>query len=197
MQYWNIMTIIRALAVAVVFASVAMGSASPAHAIEPLPDGLYSYTEPGLTPSTWKVSSLCTLTPALDRPDPAADTQTANGCVQGISNFVAPSVIDHHQGRVAAYSGSSQVTAGQWKFTVKKSEGTTCPDGSYAPSVDTYAFDDVTLTGTHTSAHDEVCGLQPGLTKQPFTLAFLRPLDAPIERYPLVCDHNAVIPTCY
>jgi len=63
-----------------------------------------------------------------------------------------------------------------------------CPDGTTAASTDTYAFDDVSLTGTHTNIHGDICGLQPAMTKTPFTLAFQGPLASPVDRYPLDCN---------
>ena len=69
-----------------------------------------------------------------------------------------------------------------------KENGVACPDGTTAASTDTYAFDDVSLTGTHTSIHGDICGLQPAMTKTPFTLAFQGPLASPVDRYPLDCN---------
>jgi hypothetical protein len=69
-----------------------------------------------------------------------------------------------------------------------KPEGFLCPDGSTAPTLNTYAFDDATLTGTHTSTHDAVCGVPPSMIKTPFTLSYEHPLPIPVERYPLVCE---------
>ena len=80
------------------------------------------------------------------------------------------------------------MTSDLWTFQVGKSNGVACPDGSTAASTDTYAFDDVSLTGTHTSIHGDVCGLQPAMTKTPFTLAFQGPLPNPVDRYPLDCN---------
>jgi hypothetical protein len=49
----------RSLTVAAVLAVVAVGSASPATALGPPPDGMYSFTEAGSSSVTWKVSALC------------------------------------------------------------------------------------------------------------------------------------------
>jgi hypothetical protein len=75
-----------------------------------------------------------------------------------------------------------------WSLTTNKTDGFQCADGSTAPTVDTYTFDDVTLTGMHTSLHTAVCGAAPGMTKTPFTLTFEKPLPIPVDRYPLVCE---------
>ena len=67
------------------------------------------------------------------------------------------------------WGGDARLTGGRWTLTTNKVDGFLCPDGSTAPTVDTYAFDDVTLTGTHTSLHNAVCGEPAGMTKTPFT----------------------------
>jgi hypothetical protein len=76
------------------------------------------------------------------------------------------------QEKLANYSGRARLTSDLWTFQVPKSDGVLCPDGTAAASTETYAFDDVSLTGTHTSIHSDVCGMQPAMTKTPFTLAF-------------------------
>ena len=89
---------------------------------------------------------------------------------------------------MANFVGRARLTSDLWTFQVDKSDGVSCPDGSTAASTDTYAFDDVSLAGTHTSIHGDICGLQPAMTKTPFTLAFQGPLPNPVERYPLDCN---------
>ena len=89
---------------------------------------------------------------------------------------------------MANYTGRARLTSDLWTLQVLKSDGVSCRDGTTAPSTETYAFDDVSLAGTHTSIHGDVCGLQPAMTKTPFTLAFQGPLSAPVERYPLDCN---------
>ena len=92
------------------------------------------------------------------------------------------------QEKLVNYNGRARLTSDLWTFQIDKSNGVACPNGGTAPSTDTYAFDDVSLAGTHTSIHDAVCGLEPGMTKTPFTLAFQAPLPNPVERYPLECN---------
>ena len=70
------------------------------------------------------------------------------------------------------WGGDARLTGGQWALTTRKEEGFQCPDGSTAPTVDTYKFDDVTLTGTHTSLNNAVCGVPAGMKKSSFTLTF-------------------------
>lgn len=73
------------------------------------------------------------------------------------------------------WGGDARLTGGRWSRTTNKVDGFLCPDGSTALTVDTYAFDDVTPTGTHTSLHNAVCGEPAGMT-------------LPVDQYPLVCE---------
>jgi hypothetical protein len=73
-------------------------------------------------------------------------------------------------------------------------DGVSCPGGGTGPSTETYAFDDGSLAGTHTSLHGAVCGLQPSMTKQPFSLQLSGPPPSPVQRYPLRCNDIAI---CY
>ena len=57
------------------------------------------------------------------------------------------------------FGGDAKLTGGTWTVISNKPEGFLCADGSTAPTVDTYAFDDATLTGTHTSTNNAVCGV--------------------------------------
>jgi hypothetical protein len=52
----------------------------------------------------------------------------------------------------------------------------------------TRPFDDATLSGTHTVTWTPQCGMPAGMTKTPFSLSFVGPLDAPVTRYPLQCN---------
>jgi hypothetical protein len=86
------------------------------------------------------------------------------------------------------WGGDARLTGGQWTLTTNKAEGLQCPDGTTTSTVDTYKFDDVSLTGTHTSLNNAVCGIPAGMRKSPFTLTYARPLPIPVDRYPLVCE---------
>ncbi len=181
------MIISRGLTAAAAMALVAVGTASPARALGPPPDGLYTFSEAGVPPSTWKISALCDA-PSRQRaiPDFTDPVIAADLCALNVVSTTAR-VISPAE-KLANYSGRARLTSDLWTFQVSKANGVSCPDGSTATSTDTYAFDDVTLAGTHTSIHDAVCGLQPGMTKTPFTLAFQSPLPVPVERYPLDCN---------
>lgn len=96
--------------------------------------------------------------------------------------------------RVQNFSGRARMSSMLWTFQVNQADGVACPDGSTAPSSETYAFSDETLTGTHTTVHGAVCGLQPKLSKQPFSLQLIGPPPSPVQRYPLYCNNIAM---CY
>ncbi|MBO0883135.1 MAG: hypothetical protein J2P17_22935 [Mycobacterium sp.] len=181
------MFISRGLTLAAVLAVIAVGSASPAAALGPPPDGMYSFTEAGVPSGTWKISALCN---AVSRqraiPDFSDPVIAADLCALNVVS-TTPRVISRSE-KLANYSGRARLTSDLWTFQVSKSDGVLCPDGTTGASTETYAFDDVTLAGTHTSIHGPVCGMQPGMTKTPFTLAFQGPLPVPVERYPLDCN---------
>jgi hypothetical protein len=161
--------IIRGLAVAVIFAGVALGSASPAAADEVL-EGIYTFSQASEPPETWTIYPICV--PVVG--DLRVPLYLPVGCTLHVTSS---------SGR----GGDARLTGGLWTFTVTKA-GMKCPDGSMAPLTHTLAFNGEALTGMHTTIHDAVCGLQPGMVKEPFTLAFKEPLPIPVERYPLICE---------
>jgi hypothetical protein len=171
----QIVTIVRGLAAVVFFASLAAGSASPVQADEAM-EGIYAFNQPGVVPSTWSITPTC----------------VPGSCTIYVSN-TGPSDLSDPE-RLQSYGGTAFLTGGRWTFTAPVINGVLCPDGSRAPSLETYAFDDVTLTGTHTSSHIAECGLQPALTKTPFTLTYLGPLPNPVNRYPLYCPSLVYCP---
>lgn len=181
------MTTSRGLTVAAAITLVAVGTSIPAHALGPPADGMYTFTEAGVPATTWKLIALCDA-PSRQRaiPDFTDPVVAADLCALNVSSTTAR-VISRAE-KMANYVGRARLTSDLWTFQVNKSNGVSCPDGGTAPSTDTYAFDDVALTGTHTSIHSDVCGLQPGMTKTPFTLAFQGPPTNPADRYPLDCN---------
>jgi hypothetical protein len=177
----------RGLTLAAVFAVVTVGSASPAAALGPPPDGMYSFTEPGVPAATWKISALCD---AVSRqraiPDFSDPVIAADLCALNVVS-TTPRVISRQE-KLVNYNSRARLTSDLWTFQVARPDGVSCPDGSTAATTETYAFDDVTLAGTHTSIHGPVCGMPPAMAKTPFTLAFQRPLPVPVDRYPLDCN---------
>jgi hypothetical protein len=181
-------TISRGLTAAAVMALVALQTASPAKALGPPPDGMYSFTEAGVPSATWKIAALCDA-PSRQRaiPDFTDPVIAADLCALNVTSTTPRAAISHPE-KMANYTGRARLTSDLWTLQVPRIDGVACPDGTTAASTETYAFDDVSLTGTHTSIHGDVCGLQPAMTKTPFTLAFQGPLPAPVERYPLDCN---------
>ncbi len=181
------MNISRGLTAAAAMAVIATGTAGPAKALGPPPDGMYSFSETGVPASTWKIAALCDA-PSRQRaiPDFTDPVIAADLCALNVTSTTAR-VISRPE-KMANYTGRARLTSDLWTLQVLKSDGVACRDGTTAPSTETYAFDDVSLAGTHTSIHGDVCGLQPAMTKTPFTLAFQGPLSAPVERYPLDCN---------
>jgi len=49
----------RSLTAAAVMTLVAVGTSTPAKALGPPPDGMYSLTEAGVPTTTWKILALC------------------------------------------------------------------------------------------------------------------------------------------
>jgi len=178
----------RGLTAAAAMTLVAVGTSVPAEALGPPPDGMYSFTEAGVPAATWKISALCDA-PSRQRaiPDFSDPVIAADLCALNVASSTSRAAVSRAE-KMANYVGRARLTSDRWTFEVGKPNGVTCPDGSTAATSDTYAFDDVSLTGTHTSIHSDVCGLQPGMTKTPFTLAFLGPLPSPVDRYPLDCN---------
>ena len=163
------MTVARGLAAAIViFAGVAVGSASPAIAADPIA-GIYSYTQQGEPPAEWEIMPTCV---------PA-------GCMLHIaSTYPGYGTQSEYPG----FNGDAKPVNGVWTVGVNKYDGLKCPDGSREPVSELYKFDEHALTGTRTRFHGAVCGLSPGAEPpQPFNLAYVSPLRMPVELYPLMC----------
>jgi hypothetical protein len=192
----NDVTIRRGLAagagiVSAVALGIALESGDPARAVAPPPDGNYTFNSPGVSGVTWTISALCDQVNGsryykdYSNPDIMADF-----CALNIVS-VTPQQISH-QDKIQNFGGRARLVSGLWTFQVGVADGVSCPDGSTGPSTETYAFDDETLAGTHTSLHGAVCGLQPEMRKQPFSLQLAGPPPSPVERYPLQCNDIAM-----
>lgn len=186
-------TVMRALGAAVLFVGFgpAVTTPPPAAADQPL-EGSYTYSEAGLPPATWTFSPTCVPVCHASSPDCTRPFGAGGptGCTLHLSSST-PAQGSRGE-RTMNFGGTARIVNGLWSLNFPQPEGARCPDGSYAGSMDTYSFDDVTLQGTHTVTWTAECGMPAGLTKTPFTLAFLRPLDAPVTRYPLQCDQFGI-----
>jgi hypothetical protein len=179
------MTITRWLTAVVMVAGMATGSAIPARADYQPMQGIYAYTQPGGAPYTWTISPTCV--PVVG--DLRVPLYLAVGCTLHVSGSAEHAGLESPQ---APFGGIARLTNDRWTFQLPKPDGLTCPDGSTAPTLETYAFDEATLTGTITVVHDAACGMQPALTKAPFTLTLVGPLPVPVEPYPLQCEPGGV-----
>ncbi|RDH80194.1 hypothetical protein DVS77_02225 [Mycolicibacterium moriokaense] len=171
----------RVLGAVVVLAAAALAAASPASADQVM-EGDYTFDSPGLPSATWTIYPICVPTVG----DLRVPLELPVACtLKVVSATTSKTTFDLKNQN---WGGDAKLTGGLWTLTTNKVDGFQCPDGSTAPTVDTYKFDDATLAGTHTSLHNAVCGVQPGMTKTPFTLAFAKPLPIPVDRYPLDCE---------
>jgi hypothetical protein len=167
------MTIARLLAVAAVLLSSALGFAVPANADQVM-EGTYSYTQ-GDVHAEWTIYPSCVPTVG----DLRENLELPVAC----RLHVAPS-------SAAVRGGDARLTGGQWMFSTSVKDGMTCPNGDPAPVVETYEFDDISMTGTRSVSNNIVCNgeVGPKIVVSPFALAFARPLPIPVQDYPLYCD---------
>ena len=190
------MNIRRGLAAgAGIVSAVALGitleSGGTAHAVAPPADGTYSYNQAGVSGVTWTVSALCDqVNGSRYYKDYDNPTIMADFCSLNVVSTTSEQI--SRADKLENFSGRARLVSGLWTFKVDIADGLSCPGGGTASSSETYAFDNETMAGTHTSLHDAVCGLQPEMRKQPFSLALNGPPPSPIERYPLRCNDIAM-----
>ena len=176
---------------AVVAAGIVVESGEPARAVAPPADGVYAFNGPG-PGTTWTIGVLCDQVNGsryykdYSNPDIMADF-----CALNIVSATPGAPISTAE-KMANFSGRARLTGGLWTFKVDKAEGASCSGGGTGPSSETYAFDNETMAGTHTIMHGAVCGLQPEMKKEGFSLAMVGPPPSPIERYPLRCNDIAM-----
>jgi hypothetical protein len=167
------MTIARVLAVAAVFASTVLGFAGPARADQVM-EGIYTYTQEGIGPTSWTIYPTCVPTVG----DLRDNLELPVACTLHVASTPPTEVA----------SGDARLTGGVWTFSTNSKDGLHCPDGSTAPRQETYKFDDLTMSGTRSVIHNDVCGLPAAIDTYPFTLAYKEPLPMPVDRYPLYCE---------
>jgi hypothetical protein len=172
---------------------VALQSGDPARAVGVPADGTYTFNQAGASGVTWTISALCDQPSGTRNMNDYSDPIVmAFNCALNVVS-TTPEQISHAD-KVQNFSGRARLSSVLWTFKVDKADGVSCPDGSFGPSTETYAFDDATMAGTHTTLHGAVCGREPEMTKQPFSLALTGPPPSPIQRYPLYCNQIAM---CY
>jgi hypothetical protein len=170
---------------------IALESGEPASAVAPPPDGNYSFNQAGVSGVTWTVTTLCDqVNGSRYYKDYDNPTIMADFCVLNIVSATDEQI--SRQDKLHNYSGRARLVSGLWTFKVDVADGVSCPGGGTGLSTETFAFDNETFAGTHTSLHGDVCGLQSAMSKQPFTLALVGPPPSPIQRYPLQCNDIAM-----
>ncbi|MCV7379798.1 hypothetical protein BST11_09995 [Mycobacterium alsense] len=178
-----------------IFSAIAIGvaleSGTPAHAVAPPADGNYSFNQDGVSGVTWQINALCDQVNGsryykdYDNPD-----IMANFCILNIASYTSEKI--SAADKLQNYAGRARLVSQRWTFQIDKPDGVSCPGGGTAASTETYAFDNETLAGTHTTLHGAECGLEPSMSKQPFSLALAGPPPSPAERYPLRCNDIAM-----
>jgi hypothetical protein len=177
-------------------AVAAVGWAAPASAILPPADGIYSYAEEGAPATLWQVQTVCIQPNGTRIPSDFTDeTIQSEGCTVVLRSYTpqAPMTREEEQ---YSFAQRARLTNGMWTFQTVMPQGLACPDGSTAPTTDTFAFappdpnaPNPSVTGLHTRIQGAECGLEPAMAKTPFTLNFSAPLDPPVGRYPAMCDY--------
>jgi hypothetical protein len=172
---------------------IALESGDRASAVGPPPDGAYSFDQAGVSGVTWTITALCDQPSGTRNMNDYSDPVTwAFQCALNVVSTTPEQIT--RADRLQNFNGRARLSSVLWTFQVNQPDGVLCPDGSTAPSTETYSFDDATLTGTHTTLHGAVCGLQPEMSMQPFSLHLVGPPPSPIQRYPLYCNAIAM---CY
>jgi hypothetical protein len=168
------MTIARMLAVATILTGSALGFAGPASADQVM-QGVYDYDQ-GDVHATWTIYPSCVPTVG----DLRANLDLPVACRLHVSPTPATQV----------RGGDARLSGGVWEFTTNVLGGYSCPDGSTAPQLETYRFDDATMTGTRSVSNGSICGntVPAKLVKYPFTLTYAGPLPIPVQQDPLYCE---------
>lgn len=173
---------------------VALESGEPAQALGPPADGAYTFNQAGVSGVTWTITALCDQPSGTRNMNDYSDPIVwAMNCALNVVS-ATPGAPITREDRLQNFSGRARMSSMLWTFTVNKAEGVLCPGGGTAQTTETYAFSDETMSGTHTTLHGPVCGLQSDMKKEPFSLQQTGPPPSPIERYPLYCNGIAM---CY
>jgi hypothetical protein len=125
---------------------IALNSGDRANAVGPPPDGNYTFNQAGVSGVTWTITALCDQVNGsryykdYSNPDIQADF-----CALNIVSATDEQV--SREDKLHNYGGRARLTSGRWTFQVGVPDGVSCPGGGTAPSTETYAFDDGTLSG--------------------------------------------------
>ena len=166
----TVVRISRVLIAAIVAGAVVVGVAGPASArpVEEPMYGVYTYHQDGAPDETWTIFASCVIA----------------GCTLHMSAMVSPHLGPRSD--FPPYNGDAKKVDGLWTWITRKDEGVKCPDGSWGRTTNRYAWDQATLAGTLTVLTAAgACGMEPTMTKHPFTLTYKEPLPIPIVLDPL------------
>lgn len=133
---------------------------------------------------TWTITALCDQPSGTRNMNDYSDPVVwAFNCALNVVSATPNAPITRAE-KLQNFSGRARLSSVLWTFTVTKQDGVVCPGGGTAPSTDTYAFSDETMSGTHTTLHDAVCGMQPDMKKEPFSCRWsgLRPARSSVTR---------------
>jgi hypothetical protein len=170
---------------------IALESGHPASAIGPPADGTYTFNEAGVSGATWTISALCVQPSGTRNMNDYSDPIVfAMNCALNVVSSTPERI--SAADKLQNFSGRARMSSMLWTFKVDKADGVSCPGGGTAPTTETYAFSDETMTGTHTILHGPECGLPSDMKKQPFSLQMAGPPPSPVQRYPLRCNNIAM-----
>jgi hypothetical protein len=164
---------IARMVLAAVLALLGIGviSAGPAQArpVDPPMYGIYTFHQDGAPDEIWTIYATCVVA----------------GCVLHVSTMISTSLGPDSD--TPPFGGDARKAEGLWTMNVVKDKGIRCDDGSWSPTSVTYRWDQESLQGTMTDliAPSNACGLQPSMTKKPFTLVYKEELPIPIILDPL------------
>lgn len=187
---------IGALGAAGVMVALATAAPTPADPLVPPADGYYSYAEPGQPPAKWIVQSVCSQASGTREQSDYTDTTIQTlGCVVNVTSSTTPQAATQDE-KLLTWGARSRLADGQWTAEPAFPNGQVCDDGRTAPLQQRFQFSEATLTGTRTTVWGDECGNAPHMTKAPFTLTFVGPLEPPtVERFPMECDYLAGRPS--
>ena len=106
------------------FACVALGFAGPTHADQVI-EGVYNYTPQDGDSGSWEIWPSCV--PVV------GDLREPLNLPVACRLHMSPST--------GLTGGDAILTGGLWQFSTPKKEGMRCPDGSWAPTVETFKFE--------------------------------------------------------
>lgn len=149
------------------FAAGSVVLAAPAHAVDPGAPGTYTFEAEDGESATWTITRC---------PDPNDDH-----CV-----FVSST----GSNKRAPWTANAYWTVGSWIIFVSQSDAILCADGSTAPGVNNYSWDDTSLNGYASINTGGACGSDAANVAIPFALT--RTGSGPVQ-YPTAPIYEAPV----